>query len=102
VLRDLRRAGGHRHQDHGNQQQRGRDHVDVVGPNMYSRPPSTGPAITATWKVEDCERDGLAEVLVRHQVAQHGLRGRHHEGARAAEQHQHREHRPDQRGCRWR
>jgi hypothetical protein len=38
--------------------------------------------------------DGLAEILVRHQVAQHGLRGRHHEGARAAEQHQHREHRP--------
>lgn len=25
----------------------------TVGPYTYSRPPSTGPAITATWKVED-------------------------------------------------
>jgi hypothetical protein len=40
------------------------------------------------------QRHGLAELAVRHQVLEHRLRGRHHEGTGAAEQHQDREHRP--------
>jgi hypothetical protein len=36
----------------------------TFGPNTYSRPPSTGPAITATWKVEELSATACAEVRV--------------------------------------
>ena len=88
------RAGA-RHAQHRDAQEAGRDHVHGHRAEGVQQAADDRAGDHGHMEGRGAQGHGLAEVPVGHQVLQHRLRGRHHEGARGAEQHQDREHRPD-------